>query len=125
MADLPRSTGDLIIKNALLCQQRVVLQRSVQRAHCTPTDRALLVVLDSRVRAWRHALLIVQPETLLRDVRLFWRHTSRAVPTARPRVAAEMISLIKEIAAANRLWRAEHICVAKTTVQRSLRQARP
>ncbi len=139
LADLPRSKGALIAENALLRQQLVVLQRSVKRVHCTPADRVLLVVLASRVRAWRQALLIVQPETLLRwhrqGFRLFWRRTSRAAAaTATPKVAGETIALIKEMAAANRLWGAERIRgellklgirVAKTTVQRYMRQARP
>ncbi len=59
LADLPRSKGALIAENALLRQQLIVLHRGVKRAHCTPTDRALLVLLARRVRAWRHALLIV------------------------------------------------------------------
>jgi transposase InsO family protein len=138
-ADLPRSKGELIAENALLRQQLLVLRRSVTRVHCTPTDRTLLVLLASRVRAWRQALLIVQPATLLRwhrqGFRLFWRWTSRATtPTARPKVRQETITLIKEMAAANRLWGAERIRgellklgirVAKTTVQRYMRQARP
>ncbi len=82
LADLPRSKGALIAEHALLRQQLVVLQRSVKRVHCTPTDRALLVVLASRVQAWRQSLLIIQPETLLRwrrqGFRLFWRRKSRA-----------------------------------------------
>src|SRR5262249_20706397 len=83
--------------------------------------------------------LIVQPETLLRwhrqGFRLFWRPKSRATTsTARPKVSAETIALIEEMAAANRLWGAERIRgellklgtpVAKTTVQRYMRQARP
>src|SRR5215472_8084537 len=114
LADLPRSKGELIAENALLRQQLLVLRRSVQRVHCTPTDRTLLVLLASRVRTWRHALLIVQPETLLRwhrqGFRLFWRRKSRAVATtATPKVSAETIALIKERAAANRLWGAERI----------------
>src|SRR5262249_34532897 len=139
LADLPRSKGALIAENALLRQQIIVLRRNVQRVQCTPTDRTLLVLLASRVRAWRQALLIVQPETLLRGhrqgVRLFWRWKSRAAaPTARPKVSAETIALSKEMAAANRLWGAERIrgellklgvTVAKTTVQRHMRQARP
>ena len=139
LADLPRSKGALIAENALLRQQLVVLQRSVKRVHCTPTDRALLVLLASRVRAWGQALLIVHPETLLRwhhqDFRLFWRRKSRAAAsTAQPKVAPETIALIKEMATANRLWGAErirgellklNIRVAKTTIQRYMRQARP
>jgi transposase InsO family protein len=139
LADLPRSKGELIAENALLRQQLLVLCRSVTRVHCTPTDRTLLVLLASRVRAWRHAVLIVQPATLLRwhrqGFRLFWRWKSRTTTaTARPKVSAETITLIKEMAAANRLWGAERIRgellklgikVAKTTVQRYMRQARP
>jgi len=139
LADLPRSKGALIAENALLRQQLVVLQRSVKCVHCTPIDRALLVLLASRVRAWHQALLIVQPETLLRwhrqGFRLVWRRKSRAlasIPT--PKVAPETLALIKEMATANRLWGAERIRgellklnvrVAKTTIQRYMRQARP
>jgi len=139
LADLPRSKGALIAENALLRQQLVVLQRSVKRVHCTPTDHVLLVLLTSSVRAWRQALLIVQPETLLRwhrqGFRLFWRRKARAAGSAaQPKVAAETIALIKEMATANQLWGAErirgellklNIRVAKTTVQRYMRQARP
>ncbi len=139
LADLPRSKSDLIAENALLRQQLLVLRRSVKRVRCTSKDRTLLVVLASRVRAWRQALLIVQPETLLRwhhqGFRLFWRRKSqRTRPTARPQVSVETIALIKEMAGANQLWGAERIRgellklgirVAKTTVQRHMRQTRP
>src|SRR5687767_8139875 len=64
--DLARSKPELIAENALLRQQLLVLTRTAKRPRFTPADRALLVLLASRVRAWRQALLIVQPETLLR-----------------------------------------------------------
>jgi transposase InsO family protein len=96
------------------------------------------VLLASRLRAWRQTLLIVQPETLLRwhrqGFRLLWRRRSRPRSTPQPKVAAETIALICEMAAANRLWGAERIRgellklgirVAKTTVQRHMRTARP
>ena len=80
LADLVRSKPELVAENALLRQQLLILRRSVKRPRCTPADRALLVRLASRVRAWRSALLIVQPDTLLRWHRqLFrccWRHGS-------------------------------------------------
>ena len=62
LADLPRSKGALVAENALLRQPLVVLQRNVKRAQCTVYGRALLVLLASRVRAWRQTLLIVQPD---------------------------------------------------------------
>ena len=52
-ADLVRSRPALVAENALLRQQLLVLRRSVTRPRCTPADRALLVLLASRVRAWR------------------------------------------------------------------------
>ena len=138
LADLVRDRPALVAENAFLRQQLLVLRRSVKRPRCTPTDRALLVLLASRSRAWRQALLIVQPETLLRwhrqGFRLFWRRKSRPRWAPKPKVAAETIALIREMAAANRLWGAERIRgelrklgirVAKTTVQRHMRGARP
>ena len=139
LADLVRSKPELVAENALLRQQLLVLRRSLQRPRCTPTDRTLLVLLASCVRTWRSALLIVQPDTLLRWhrqlFRLFWRRTSRSGPAARkPKVSAETIALIREMAAANPLWGAERIRgellklgirMAKWTVQKYLRGARP
>ncbi len=114
LADLVRSKPALITENALLRQQIIILRRSVTRLHCTPADRTLLVLLASRVRLWRHALLIVQPETLLRwhrqGFRLFWRRKSQAATSTRTaKVSAETITLIREMAVANRLWGTERI----------------
>ncbi len=139
LVDLARSKPELLAENALLRQQLLVLRRSVKRPRCTPADRALLVLLASRVRVWRQALLIVQPDTLLRWhrrlFRTFWRRKSRATSMARrAKVSTETIALIREMAAANRLWGAERIRgellkldvrVAKWTVQKYMRDARP
>ena len=72
-------------------------KRGVKRPRCTPAERTLLVLLARRVRAWRSALVIVQPDTLLRWHRqLFrqvWRRKSRPTAVARqPKVAAETIA---------------------------------
>jgi len=139
LADVVRSRPALVAENAFLRQQLLIQRRSVKRPRCTPTDRTLLVLLTSRVRAWRQALLIVQPDTLLRWHRQlfrgFWRRKSRATsPARRAKVSAETIALIREMAAANRLWGAERIRgellkldvrVAKWTVQKYMRPARP
>ena len=114
LADLLRSKPELVAENALLRQQLVVLKRSVKRPRCTPADRTLLVLLAGRVRAWRSALVIVQPATLLRWhrqlFRWYWRRKSRSASVARPpKVSAETVALIREMAAANPLWGAERI----------------
>src|SRR5262249_61350429 len=79
-ADLGRSKPELAAENALLRQQLIVLTRSITRPRISRSDRALLVLLASRVRAWRQALLIVQPATVLRwhraGFRLLWRWRS-------------------------------------------------
>ncbi len=139
LADAARSRSALIAENALLRQQLVIARRSVKRPRCTPADRALLVLLAGRLRAWRDALLIVQPETLLRWhrqlFRRYWRRRSRtAAPAHRPPLAPETVALVRAMAAANHTWGAERIRgellkldlrVAKSTIQRYARDARP
>ncbi|HSH78522.1 MAG TPA: integrase core domain-containing protein [Herpetosiphonaceae bacterium] len=137
LGDLIRTKPQLIAENALLRQQLVVLNRSVKRPRLTGTERSLLVLLTSRVWAWKDALLIVKPDTLLRwhrqGFRLFWRRKSRARSRA-PRIPAETIALIKEMGLANRLWGVKRIQgellkldikVTKRTIQRYIRQVRP
>jgi len=130
--DLLRSRAQLLAENAFLRQQVLVLRRSVARPAVTPADRALLVLLAGRVRAWRQALLLVQPETLLRwhraGFRALWRRLSRPGP-GRPPLDAETVALIRRMASEYPLWGAERIrgellkrgCrVAKRTIQTSL-----
>jgi hypothetical protein len=49
-ADLVRSKPELVAENALLRQQLIVLTRSIRRPRISRSDRALLVLLASRVR---------------------------------------------------------------------------
>jgi putative transposase len=137
IGDVTRSKVAVTAENALLRQQLIVLQRPVKRPMCTPRDRLLLVLLARLAHGWRTALLIVQPDTLLRwhrqGYRLVWRVRS-ASATKRPQVAPETVMLIKRMATENRLWGAERIRgellklgvrVGKRTVQRHMRAARP
>jgi hypothetical protein len=62
--DLTRSKSELILENALLRQQLIVLQRQTKRPRLTWRDRALFVLLASKLRNWKQALIIVQPDTL-------------------------------------------------------------
>jgi putative transposase len=64
-ADLVKSKEQLIMENAFLRQQVIVLKRQVARPQVTTKERHLLVLLASRVRDWKNALLIVKPDTLL------------------------------------------------------------
>ena len=81
VADMTRSRRDLIAENAFLRQQVIVLKRQNARPRLTQRDRALIVLLASKVRGWKDALLLVKPETLLKwhraGFRLFWRLNSK------------------------------------------------
>ena len=71
-------------------------QAASETALITRTDRVLLVLLARLVRTWKQALIIVQPDTLLRWhrelFRLYWKRRSKA-SSHQPKVAAETIAL--------------------------------
>jgi hypothetical protein len=81
-ADLIRSKAELVQENAFLRQQLIILQRQVKHPALTPRGRILLVFLARKPRSWKQALMIVQPDTLLRwrhDLfRWFWKRKSRS-----------------------------------------------
>jgi putative transposase len=136
--DLARSKPELILENAFLRQQLIVLQRQTKRPKLTWRDRTVLVLLASKLHAWKEALVIVQPDTLLRwhrDLfRRVWRHKSRSKQTrGRKPLTEETIALIQRMARENRTWGAERIrgellklqiAVSKSTIQKYVRQAR-
>jgi transposase InsO family protein len=126
-----------VLENALLRQQLIILCRTRKRPALTPLDRGVLCLLASRLQTWASALVIVQPETVLRwhrqGFRLDWRRAS-ASASHTPRIPTEVVALIQQMAAENRLWGAERIRgellgldirVSKRTMQKYMRQARP
>ena len=136
LADLGRSKPELVAEIALLRHQLLILKRQVKRPACTKTDRVLLVFVARVVRTWKQALFIVQPDTLLRWhrelFRLYWKRKSKT-HTHKPKIAAETIAFIREMATNNRLWGAErirgellklgiHVC--KRTIQKYMRTVR-
>ena len=132
LSDLPRSRADLIAENVMLRQQLIVLKRQVKRPQLTHGDRIRLVLLARCTQFWEQALLIVQPDTLLRwhrDLfRRYWRRKSRN-QHREPRIPAETIALIRMMAQEDRLWGAERIRgellklgvrVSKRTIQKCI-----
>jgi putative transposase len=98
--DLTRSKSELVLKNMLLRQQMIVLRRQVRRPALTERDRVLFVLLASRLRSWKQALVIVQPDTLLRwhrDLfRCVWRRRSKpSRRRGRPPLTDQIVALIK------------------------------
>jgi putative transposase len=137
LADFARGKSELIAENALLRQQLIILHRQIKRPVYRKTDRFLLVLLTRMVRTWKQALFLIQPETLLRWhrelFRVFWKHTSQA-RSKKPGLSPETITLIKQMAANNRLWGAERIRgellkldirVSKRTIQKYMKHVRP
>ena len=137
LADMTRGRAELLAENALLRQQLIILHRQIKRPIYRKTDRFLLVLLAQMAQTWRQTLFLVQPETLLRWhrelFRVFWKRKSKA-SSNKPRISPETISLIKEIAANNRLWGAERIRgellkldirVSKRTIQKYMKHIRP
>jgi len=140
LADLSRSKSQLIAENALLRQQLIILSRQVKRPVYRKADRVLLVLLARVIHTWKHTLFIIQPDTLMRWHRelvlLVWKRRSKAASHT-PKIAAETVALIKQMAGNNRLWGAERIRgellklgihVGKRTIQkymRSVRRRRP
>jgi len=137
VGDLTRTKAALVAENAFLRHQLVVLGRQGKRPVLTPADRLRLVLLARLVRGWRAALLIVQPDTLLRwhrqGFRLVWRARSAAA-SKRPQVSADTVAAIQRLAAENRLWGAERIRgelrklgfrLGKRTVQRHMHAVPP
>ena len=133
--DVSRSRRDLIIENAVLRHQNNILRRGKKRPRLGVTDRLKLLLGASLLPAWRQAIAIVQPDTLLRwhraGFRLFWRLRSR--PRRGSPLAKETIDLIRDMARRGRLWGAERIQgellklgikVCKRTIQKYMRGVR-
>ncbi|HVO70057.1 MAG TPA: hypothetical protein VMT24_08430 [Aggregatilineaceae bacterium] len=59
LTDSTRSRRELILENALLRQQLLVVRRQGKRPKLRWRDRALIVGLAGRVATWKNALLIV------------------------------------------------------------------
>jgi len=84
LLDLTHSRTDLIVENAMLRQQLIVLNRQIKRPQLTNSDRFRLVFLSHCKTFCKQALHIVQPDTLLRWhrelFRFYWRRKSQGKP---------------------------------------------
>lgn len=127
LSDLTRSHTDLVVENALLRQQLIVLNRQVKRPQLTNPDRLRLVFLSHFTTFWKQALHIVQPDTFLHWHRELFQFYWRKKSQGKPKISSEMVVLIKKMAKENQLWGAERlrgelmklgIEVNKRTIQR-------
>ena len=96
-----------------LRQQVAVLKRKRPRPSLRMADRVFWVILSCLWPGWRHALVIVRPETVIgwhrRGFRLFWTWKSRREKPGRPPVSREIRDLVREMSRENTLWGAPRI----------------
>ena len=102
---LLKSRRDLALENMALRQQLGVLKAKRPRPRLRAADRILWVLLR---RLWpnsRDALMIVQPETVIRwhreGFRRYWRWKSRCKRDGRPTVDVEIRDLVRRMAKEN------------------------
>src|SRR6267143_1223148 len=128
----------LALENLALRQQLAVYKRAANRPKLQQSDRLLWVWLSRVWPAWRQALVIVAPATVLRwqrrRFRRHWAKLSGRPPAGRPPVDAAIKALVKRMAAANPLWGAPRIHgellrlgfdVSERTVSRLIPKRRP
>jgi putative transposase len=106
-----RAQAALAAENLFLRKQLALyLERQIKPRRACDATRFTLGLL-SGLFAWREALTIVKPDTLLRwhrrGFRLFWRWKSKH--RGRPRIPAELQKLIVEMAHENLTWGEERI----------------
>ena len=107
------SRAALQLEILALRHQLCVLQRSVKRPKLTPADRFFWARLSQFWMAWRSALVIVKPETVIgwhrKGFRLLWTWKVRRGQRGRPPVSKEIRKLIRRMSRENPLWGAPRI----------------
>src|SRR5471032_2458460 len=108
LASLFKSRAKLVAEVLILRQQINVLRRQApKRPHLNNADRFLFVWLYHWFPSVLGAIAIVRPETIIRwhraGFRAYWRWRSRN-RVGRPKVSAELRTLIGEMSRANSLW---------------------
>jgi transposase InsO family protein len=118
-------------------QLNLLRRRIPAKPRLTPWDRLLFVWLHRFVPPLLNAAIIVQPDTIVRwhraGFRSYWRWKSRS-RGGRPKVPAEIRSLIRPMSAENPLWGAPRIHrellilgieVVQSTVAKYIAKRRP
>ena len=108
-----KSKRRLEAENAALRHQVMVLRRQVRgRIRLTNFDRLFLVQLYRWCPSILRALVIIEPETVVRwhraGFRCYWRWKSR-LRGGRPQISAELRALIRRMSIENPLWGAPRI----------------
>jgi transposase InsO family protein len=107
-----RGHRELVLENLALRQQLAAYHRTT-RCRLRARDRLFWVALARRWQNWRTALIVVQPDTVLRWHRDWlhgrWTRRSKRRPEGRPPIDPQIRALVREMATANPLWGAPRI----------------
>jgi putative transposase len=108
-----RGHQELVLENLALRQQLQAVRRTGARPRLGWRDRLFWIVLAKTWRRWRTALVLVQPDTVVRWhrewLRRRWTRRSAQTGVGRPRTDAAIRTLVGQMAAANPLWGAPRI----------------
>src|SRR5579859_6192664 len=132
-----RSRRDLLLENVALRQQLGVLRQRHPRPKFATPDKFFWVMLRRLWPGWKQALILIQPETVVRwhraGFRLYWKWISRCrAHVGRKCVSRELRELIFRMVAENPTWGAPRIHgemkmlgfdVSERTVSRWIRRA--
>ena len=132
-----RSRRDLLLENLALRQQLAVLTCRHPQPRFAPYDRLFWVVLRRLWCGWKQALILVQPETVVRwhraGFKMYWAWLSRhRTHAGRKCIGIELRQLIFRMVAENPTWGAPRIHgelamlgfdVSERTVLRWMRRA--
>ncbi len=130
--------ANLALENLALRQQLAILNRKTTHPQLRNCDRFFWVMISKLWPNWRSALLIIQPETVVKwhqqGFRLYWRWKSRR-KSGRPPLCQEVRNLIRRLSRENPNWGIPRIKselallgydVAKSTVAKYIsRQPKP
>ncbi len=105
--------ANLTAETIALRHQLAVLKRSQNRAILKNRDRLFWVFMSRIWSGWRSAIMIVQPDTIVRwhkrSFKSYWRRKSQQGKRGRPALDPDVRSLVLKIAKANHLWGAPKI----------------
>jgi putative transposase len=127
----------IALENVALRQQLSIFRRTVRRPHLRTSDRVFWVLLAKAWQDWRSALIVVQPDTVVRWHRQWlrrrWTQRSPRTRPGRPSTPAAIRTLVDQMTEANPLWGAPRlhgelgklgIAVSERPVSRLLRRRR-
>ena len=109
-----RSRRDLLLENMALRQQLAVLKQKHPQPILATADKCFWMLLKRFWSGWSNALILVQPETVVRwhrkGFKLYWKKIARKkAPLGRKPTNREQRELIYRMVSENRTWGAPRI----------------